>query len=137
VGLKFHEFVHLELPRNIVREAGFVVHLQICLQGTTGRISMRKTLIAAALMTAFTSASASAMPLSVLANLNAPTFTAVASMMMTLKKDVAVAIQPDSNAKIVGQLKSGTQVTVVDKNGQWTHIQVNGMDGYVPTGSLK
>jgi uncharacterized protein YgiM (DUF1202 family) len=47
------------------------------------------------------------------------------------------SIQPDANAKIVGQLKAGSQVTVVDKNGQWTHIQANGLDGYLPLGILK
>ena len=26
---------------------------------------------------------------------------------------------------------------LVETNDQWTHIQTNGMDGYVPTGSLE
>jgi uncharacterized protein YgiM (DUF1202 family) len=99
--------------------------------------AMRKMLMTTALFTAFAGASAYALPLPTTATPDTVAFTAVDSTMMTVQKDSAVAIQPDSNAKIVGQIKAGTQVTVVDKNGQWTHIQVNGMDGYVPTGTLK
>ena len=59
------------------------------------------------------------------------------TMMMTLTKDTAVAIQPNSSAKNIGTINAGTKVTVIDVNGQWSHIKANGMDGYVPTGSLK
>jgi uncharacterized protein YgiM (DUF1202 family) len=60
-----------------------------------------------------------------------------ANMMMTVTKDTAIAMQPNANAKNVGTVNAGTQVTVVDDNGQWAHIQSNGMDGFVPSGSLK
>jgi uncharacterized protein YgiM (DUF1202 family) len=63
--------------------------------------------------------------------------TALAANMMTLQKDTAVAQQPDSSAKTLTTLNAGTQVTVIDTNGQWTHIQAGSVDGYVPTGSLK
>jgi hypothetical protein len=34
-------------------------------------------------------------------------------------------------------LNDGTKVTVIcDTKGEWTHIQANGIDGYVPTGAL-
>lgn len=59
------------------------------------------------------------------------------TMMMTLTKDTAVAMQPNSSAKNIGTVNAGTKVTVVETNGEWTHIQSNGMDGYVPTGSLQ
>ena len=59
------------------------------------------------------------------------------TMMMTTTKDVAVAVQPDASAKNVGTVNAGTKVTVVDVNGQWSHIQINGMDGYVPSSSLQ
>ena len=63
--------------------------------------------------------------------------TVFAASMMTLQKDTAVAAQPDSSAKTVTTLTAGTQVNVIETNGQWTHIQSGTVDGYVPTGSLK
>jgi uncharacterized protein YgiM (DUF1202 family) len=55
----------------------------------------------------------------------------------TLQKDVAVVIQPGVGAK-AGALDAGTQVTVIDTNGEWTHIQTgSGVDGWVPTGALR
>ena len=62
---------------------------------------------------------------------------ALAANMMTLQKDTAVAAQPNSSAKTVTTLNAGTQVNVIDTNGEWTHIQSGTYDGYVPTGALK
>jgi uncharacterized protein YgiM (DUF1202 family) len=76
-------------------------------------------------------ASFAAMSLATVATANA------ANMTMTMTKDTAVAIQPNANAKNVGTINAGTKVNVIETNGQWSHIQANGMDGYVPTGSLQ
>ena len=62
---------------------------------------------------------------------------AFGATMMTIQKDTAVAQQPNANAKTLTTLNAGTQVNVIDTNGQWTHIQTGTVDGYVPTGSLK
>jgi hypothetical protein len=62
---------------------------------------------------------------------------AFGTTMMTLQKDTAVAQQPNSSAKTITTLNAGTQVSVIDKNGEWTHIRAGSVDGYVPTGSLK
>jgi len=64
-------------------------------------------------------------------------YQAVDDVTMTLNKDVAVAVAPDGNSKTGATLDAGTKVTVIGgTNGQWTHIQANGIDGYVPTGAL-
>ena len=58
------------------------------------------------------------------------------SRTMTLQKDVAVVVQPGVGAR-ASALDAGTQVTVIDTNGQWTHIQTgSGVDGWVPTGAF-
>ena len=64
-------------------------------------------------------------------------YQAVDDLTMTLNKDVAVAVAPDGNSKTGATLDAGTKVTVIGgTNGQWTHIQANGIDGYVPTNAL-
>jgi len=54
-----------------------------------------------------------------------------------LQRDAAAVIQPGVGAKSAS-LDAGTQVTVVDTNGEWTHIQTaGGVDGWVPTIALR
>ena len=54
-----------------------------------------------------------------------------------LQRDAAAVIQPGVGAKSAS-LDAGTQVTVVDVNGQWTHVQTaGGVDGWVPTIALR
>jgi hypothetical protein len=54
-----------------------------------------------------------------------------------LQRDAAAVIQPGVGAKSAS-LDAGTQVTVVDTNGEWTHIQTaSGVDGWVPTIALR
>ena len=63
-------------------------------------------------------------------------YQAVDDLTMTLNKDVAVAVAPRGSS--TGKtLNAGTKVTVIGgTDGEWTHIQANGIDGYVPTGAL-
>jgi len=35
------------------------------------------------------------------------------------------------NAKAIAKLNHGTKVTVTETKGAWTHVTVNGMDGWV------
>ncbi len=59
------------------------------------------------------------------------------NLTMTLQKDVAVVVQPGVGAKAAA-LNAGKQVTVIDTNGEWTHIQTgSGVDGWVQTGALR
>ena len=39
--------------------------------------------------------------------------------------------EPDSKASVVSTLKAGTDVTILENDGTWCHIQVGGKDGYV------
>ena len=63
-------------------------------------------------------------------------YQAVDDVTMTVNKNVVVAVAPRGNS--TGQtLNAGTKVTVIgDTKGEWTHIQANGIDCYVPTGAL-
>jgi uncharacterized protein YgiM (DUF1202 family) len=63
-------------------------------------------------------------------------YQAVDDVTMTVNKNVAVAVAPRGNSTGV-VLNAGTKVTVIGKtDGEWTHIQANGINGYVPTGAL-
>jgi hypothetical protein len=63
-------------------------------------------------------------------------YQAVEDLTMTVNKDVAVAVAPRGSA--TGKtLNAGTKVTVIgDTKGEWTHVQANDIDGYVPTNAL-
>ncbi len=59
------------------------------------------------------------------------------SPMAVMQRDAAVVIQPGVGAKS-GALDAGAQVTVIDVNGEWTHVQTaDGVDGWVPTIALR
>ena len=69
--------------------------------------------------------------------LSSSAYLAADDTTMTLNKDVAVALAPDGNSKTGATLDAGTKVTVIGgTNGAWTHIQSNGINGYVPTTAL-
>ena len=54
-----------------------------------------------------------------------------------MQRDAAVVMQPGVGAKS-GALDAGAQVTVIDVNGEWTHVQTaSGVDGWVPTLALR
>jgi hypothetical protein len=54
-----------------------------------------------------------------------------------LQHDAAAVIQPGVGAKSAS-LDAGTQVTIVDVNGEWTHVQTaSGVDGWIPTIALR
>ncbi len=60
-----------------------------------------------------------------------------ASGTKTVTQGAAVAMQPAANARIVGAVNAGARVAVLDDNGSWAHIQAPGIDGYIPSGSLR
>lgn len=49
----------------------------------------------------------------------------------------AVTIQPDSNAAIITVVNAGAQVRVLDVNGEWSHVEANGQQGFMRTGALR
>ena len=54
-----------------------------------------------------------------------------------MQRDAALSVQPGVGAK-AGALDAGTQVMVIDTNGEWTHVQTNdGRDGWVPTIAIR
>ena len=55
----------------------------------------------------------------------------------TVTQDAAVSVQPAVNTRVVGVVNAGTRVAVLDENGNWTHIQAPGIDGYIPSSSLR
>ena len=59
------------------------------------------------------------------------------SGLMTVTQDAAVTVQPAVNTRIVGVVNAGTKVAVLDNNGNWTHIQAPGIDGYIPAFALR
>jgi len=85
------------------------------------RVSMRKIAFATMLIAGSLAAGAA------LAN----------SAMAMLQRDVGLSIQPGVGAKS-GALDAGTQVMVIDTDGEWTHVQTNdGRDGWVPTIAIR
>ena len=59
------------------------------------------------------------------------------SAIAVMQRDAAVVVQPGVGAKS-GALDAGAQVTVIDVNGEWTHVQTaDGVDGWVPTIALR
>jgi predicted lipoprotein with Yx(FWY)xxD motif len=60
------------------------------------------------------------------------------SSMRTVSADgAAVTVQPDSNSAIVTVVNAGAQVRVLDINGEWSHVEANGQDGFIRTGALR
>ena len=49
----------------------------------------------------------------------------------------AVTVQPDSNSAIVTVVNAGAQVRVLDVNGEWSHVEANGQQGFIRTGALR
>jgi len=66
----------------------------------------------------------------------------VADTEMTVQNSYGYAnlrAKPSTSSKLVQKLQQGTKVTVIEKvsNGAWTHVKVNGKEGYVQTKLLK
>ena len=59
------------------------------------------------------------------------------SGMRTVTQDAPVTVQPGANTRIVSVVNAGTKVAVLDNNGNWTHIQAPGIDGYIPSRALR
>jgi predicted lipoprotein with Yx(FWY)xxD motif len=59
------------------------------------------------------------------------------SGMQTVTQDAPVTVQPGTNTRIVSVVNAGTKVVVLSNNGNWTHIQAPGIDGYIPSGALR
>ena len=58
--------------------------------------------------------------------------------MRTVTADgAAVTIQPGTNAAIVTVVNAGEQVRVLDDDGEWTHVEANGQQGFMRTGALR
>lgn len=59
--------------------------------------------------------------------------------MTVIADKTAVTEKPDPKTKVVGQLKSGEQVTVFDISGNWAHIhsKVSNVDGYIQKSALQ
>ena len=49
----------------------------------------------------------------------------------------AVSIQPGTNSAIVTVVNAGDQVRVLDDDGEWTHVEANGQQGFMRTGALR
>ena len=49
----------------------------------------------------------------------------------------AVTVQPDSNSATVTVVNAGEQVRVLDNDGEWTHVEANGQQGFIRTGALR
>jgi predicted lipoprotein with Yx(FWY)xxD motif len=49
----------------------------------------------------------------------------------------AVTIQPGTNSAIVTVVNAGAQVRVLDDDGEWTHVEANGQDGFMRTSALR
>ena len=49
----------------------------------------------------------------------------------------AVTVQPDSNSAVVTVVNAGAQVRVLDYNGEWSHVEANGQQGFIRTGALR
>jgi len=47
--------------------------------------------------------------------------------------------KPTTSGKLIGTLKKGTKVDVIEKveGGKWAHVKANNLDGYVATSLLK
>ena len=49
----------------------------------------------------------------------------------------AVTIQPGTNSAIVTVVNAGAQVRVLDDDGEWTHVEANGQQGFLRTSALR
>ena len=70
----------------------------------------------------------------------APGFQVVASMQMEVAHSYAnLREKPTTHSKLLAKLDKGTKVDVIEKvsGGKWTHVKVNGMEGYISTNLLK
>jgi predicted lipoprotein with Yx(FWY)xxD motif len=60
------------------------------------------------------------------------------SSVRTVQADgAAVTVQPDSNSAIVTVVNAGAQVRVLDVNGEWSHVEANGQQGFIRTGAIR
>ena len=70
----------------------------------------------------------------------APGFQIVASMQMEVAHSYAnLREKPTTHSKLLAKLDKGTKLDVLGKvsGGKWTHVKVNGMEGYISTNLLK
>ncbi|MBX6322168.1 MAG: SH3 domain-containing protein [Rhodospirillaceae bacterium] len=78
------------------------------------------------------------------ANLAAPTRPAAHGYISAAATDAVVIVnkanlreKPTTHSKRLAQLVRGTKVSVLDKEGKWAHVAVNGTNGYVFAALLK
>ena len=103
---------------------------------------MRKSYLAAATIAAaiMTSVSVWAATFPVSPAPAAPGFQIVASMQMEVAHSYAnLREKPTTHSKLLAKLDKGTKLDVLGKvsGGKWTHVKVNGMEGYISTNLLK
>jgi len=70
----------------------------------------------------------------------APGFLVVADMQMEVAHSYAnLREKPTTHSKLLAKLDKGTKLDVLGKvsGGKWTHVKVNGMEGYISTNLLK
>jgi predicted lipoprotein with Yx(FWY)xxD motif len=49
----------------------------------------------------------------------------------------AVTVQPGNNSAIITVVNAGAQVRMIDTNGEWSHVEANGQDGFIRTSALR
>jgi hypothetical protein len=101
---------------------------------------MRGLIVAASpLMVLAASAAWGAGPLFPRAELPGAIMLVDSGTMTVIADKTAVTERPDPKTKVVGQLKSGEQVTVFDISGNWAHIhsKASNVDGYVQKSALQ
>ena len=99
---------------------------------------MRLLFMATAVMAVFTTSFASAAPLVLISAPTDPAYVSADANMLTVIADGTVmTVEPDPHAKVIGVLKVGDQVTILDSGGKWVHVRSKNMDGYVPKSALE
>ena len=94
-------------------------------------------IVAAAIMT---SVGAQAATFPTLRAPAAPGFQAVASLQMEVAHSYAnLREKATTHSTLLAKLDKGTKLDVLGKvsGGKWTHVKVNGMEGYISTNLLK
>ena len=69
-----------------------------------------------------------------------PAVQTLATMEMEVAHSYAnLREKPTTHSKLLAKLNHGTKVEVIEKvaGGKWTHVKVNGMEGYISTNLLK
>ena len=58
-------------------------------------------------------------------------------MLTVIADGTVMTVEPNPHAKVIGVLKVGDQVTILDSGGKWVHVRSKNMDGYVPKSALE